>query len=811
MTTPIRFPLPFRLAHLWLCICAFSSTALFSQQNLVISGSHTLGTIPCQAVDTITTDLANPFTVGGSASVKCQAGGTIRLRSGFRATAGTGSPTFEAFIVSMAVAPALTSPAAGASGPALTPQTFVLTFSDNLGYGDISSFQVSFGGTGATAGICSLSYSGGVLGLWDDTATQLLQAAPLQNSQCAVGAPQVTGAGTTLTFAVPITFFTSFQGSQEIYALAVSASGDFHPWVDLGSWTVIAPTTQTRIFSTAGTHNWTAPAGVTSVQVEAWGPGGDGANTASFPPYYTGGGGGGGGAYAKKTSVPVTPGQDYTVVVGASGSATRTAFAGTAVIADAGINGAQATSSAAPGYGGPGGQASNSTGDVLQSGANGGNAGSPYGGYGGNSGNGGPGGLGGGLAPNGNGTPGTAPGGGGGGAASGANYTGAAGGGGQVVLTYAGPSVTTYSISGQVTASGVGLRGVTIALTGGQTDIAMTDANGNYSIPYLSPNGNYTLTASKTGYILSSQQTYTNLTANQIATFTATAGSTQYQLITNVGTGAGTVNPACPGGCAYTGGSQVTIMAMPAAGYQFVGFSGSVSSGSNPLIVNIGSSMTVTANFTPISTSYQLTTNVSPAGGGTITPACPGGCSYGSGTQVMVTAMSNPGYQFTGFSGSLTGGSPGYLTMNSNKSVTANFTPVGASTQTVTSVPNGLALVVDGIACTSPCSFQWAPGTTHTIAAGTQAGVSGTQYLFASWSDGGAFSHTVTAQSSSTTYTATFTTQYPDHHRDSGRRGSGHPKSARTLVQQRHRCADFRGRKQRIRVFGFWRCIERRQ
>jgi hypothetical protein len=40
----------------------------------------------------------------------------------------------------------------------------------------------------------------------------------------------------------------------------------------------------------------------------------------------------------------------------------------------------------------------------------------------------------------------------------------------------------------------------------------------------------------------------------------------------------------------------------------------------------------------------------------------------------------------------LSGGSPGYITMNSNKSVTASFLPATAPIQTVTSVPTGLVL-----------------------------------------------------------------------------------------------------------------------
>ena len=266
--------------------------------------------------------------------------------------------------------------------------------------------------------------------------------------------------------------------SQELYAIAVSSSGDSHPWVDLGSWNVTAPTTQTRIFSSPGTYTWTAPTGVMSVQAEAWGPGGNGAY---FTPLYISGGGGGGGAYAKKSSVSVTPGQQYSIVVGAAGSSTKTSFSGTAVVADFGLNGAQATTNMSPGIGGPGGQAANSTGDVKQPGASGGNAGSPYGGYGGGGGNGGAGGLGGQGSPNGNGYPGSSPGGGGGGAAVGAvQYYGGPGGNGQLVLTYGGASTTTYSITGIVTSYYTGLRGVTIALTGSQTATVTTDAYGNF-------------------------------------------------------------------------------------------------------------------------------------------------------------------------------------------------------------------------------------------------------------------------------------------------------------------------------------------
>lgn len=64
------------------------------------------------------------------------------------------------------------------------------------------------------------------------------------------------------------------------------------------------------------TGSWVAPAGVTSVTVDAWAAGGGGANGSS------GGadsGGGGGGAFSEQTAITVVPGNSYTVTVGVGG------------------------------------------------------------------------------------------------------------------------------------------------------------------------------------------------------------------------------------------------------------------------------------------------------------------------------------------------------------------------------------------------------------------------------------------------------------------------------------------------------------
>ena len=66
---------------------------------------------------------------------------------------------------------------------------------------------------------------------------------------------------------------------------------------------------------------------------------------------------------------------------------------------------------------------------------------------------------------------------------------------------------------------------------------------------------------------------------------------------------------------------------------------------------------------------------------------------------------------------------------------------------------------VDGETYTAPHSFDWAPGTSHTIGTPAPQKIPGAdyfRYLFAKWSDGGAQSHSVTASSETTVFIANF-------------------------------------------------------
>lgn len=78
-------------------------------------------------------------------------------------------------------------------------------------------------------------------------------------------------------------------------------------------------------FTSPGTYDWTVPPCVTSITVKVWGAGGGGGGAiailrnSSDPEACAGAGGGGGGGYTSQTFT-VTPGQTYTITVGAGGT-----------------------------------------------------------------------------------------------------------------------------------------------------------------------------------------------------------------------------------------------------------------------------------------------------------------------------------------------------------------------------------------------------------------------------------------------------------------------------------------------------------
>jgi uncharacterized protein (TIGR02145 family)/uncharacterized repeat protein (TIGR02543 family) len=150
----------------------------------------------------------------------------------------------------------------------------------------------------------------------------------------------------------------------------------------------------------------------------------------------------------------------------------------------------------------------------------------------------------------------------------------------------------------------------------------------------------------------------------------------------------GTVQKA-PDQTQYNSGSVVVLTAVPNAGYQFTGWSGGITGTTNPSSVTMNEAKTVTANFVIKTFALSVT-----ATNGSVTKL-PDANSFDSGTVVTLTAVPDVGYQFTGWSGGLTGTTnPSSVTMSAAKSVTANFAlktfalSVSATNGTVSKSPN---------------------------------------------------------------------------------------------------------------------------
>ncbi|MDD4964971.1 MAG: hypothetical protein PHI11_13750 [Gallionella sp.] len=265
--------------------------------------------------------------------------------------------------------------------------------------------------------------------------------------------------------------------------------------------------------------SWTAPAGVTSVTVEAWGGGGAGGGATTNNGTFTGGGGAG-GQYASKV-VSVVPGTAYVVTVGGGGTgSTVSGTSGsdssfdTLVVAKGGaagisyeLGGGAGTGSTAGGVGtivyaggsgspggntsigGAGGGGAGSTGNGGSAVGNSAGLGAAIGG-----GNGGAG-----LTTSGNGLPGVTSGGGGSGGFVSANKTnrsGGAGAAGKVTITYvqaptvtsintnstnpsAANTVVTWTVVFSATVTGVDASDFALMSAGGVTGASMTSVTGS--------------------------------------------------------------------------------------------------------------------------------------------------------------------------------------------------------------------------------------------------------------------------------------------------------------------------------------------
>ena len=86
----------------------------------------------------------------------------------------------------------------------------------------------------------------------------------------------------------------------------------------------------------------------------------------------------------------------------------------------------------------------------------------------------------------------------------------------------------------------------------------------------------------------------------------------------------------------------------------------------------------------------------------------------------------------------------------------------GPTPVTIATIPAGLGVTVDGTNYTAPATFNWLATSVHSVdmASPQVAGDGYSRFVFDSWSDGGARSHSLAAPLSAVTNIATFTTNY---------------------------------------------------
>jgi len=222
--------------------------------------------------------------------------------------------------------------------------------------------------------------------------------------------------------------------------------------------------------------------------------------------------------------------------------------------------------------------------------------------------------------------------------------------------------------------------------------------------------------------------------------------------VLKVGTGTVTSSPGgidCGGDCeeAYDEGTQVTLAATAGDGFVFTSWTGACSD-SGAVIIDTDKSCT--ANFE--AETKRFTLDVLKVGTGTVI-SNPGGIdcgadceeAYDEGTQVTLAATAGDGFVFTSWSGACS--DSGTVTMDANKSCTANFEaeierfsltvliegPGSPGTVgTVTSSPRG-------INCGDDCGEEYNEDTEVTLTAKAADG-----FVFRSWGGACSDSGTVT-------------------------------------------------------------------
>jgi|GEM_PF-423573 len=177
------------------------------------------------------------------------------------------------------------------------------------------------------------------------------------------------------------------------------------------------------------------------------------------------------------------------------------------------------------------------------------------------------------------------------------------------------------------------------------------------------------------GVVKSVSNAYAGVETQQLASYTP--GEFTHRLDVSIepeASGSLTLDP--PGGT-YAWDTEVTLTAVCGLGYAFDHWSGDLSGTTNPTTIIMDADKTVTANFSEV--NYTLTMAV--VGDGAADPAV-GDHTYLEGTVVNITATPETGWYFVNWTGDVAHPycAATTVTVDSDKTITANFSEMGAAT-----------------------------------------------------------------------------------------------------------------------------------
>jgi allophanate hydrolase subunit 2 len=180
---------------------------------------------------------------------------------------------------------------------------------------------------------------------------------------------------------------------------------------------------------------------------------------------------------------------------------------------------------------------------------------------------------------------------------------------------------------------------------------------------------------------------------------------------------------ALPWSGTFSWGSEVTLEAVPDAGYEFGGWSGDLTGNTNPTTITVDADKAIGAAFTQLQHTLSLTgANGQVKVNGTAQPL-PWSGTFSWGTVVTLEAVPEAGYEFGGWSGDLSGNeNPTAISIDSDKMVDVGFAENSVAYILALTGNRYGRVKVDGVERTLPWSGEFAVNSEVALEAVPDAG-----------------------------------------------------------------------------------------